>query len=172
MLNKIWKYGLPLFAAVLLDRISKILVLRHLKDGGSVTVIKGVLNFTFKMNKGAAFSLFEDIPVIPIILAALFCLAITVFVFREKDIRPSYVVLLGFIAGGGIGNLCDKLTLGYVVDFIDFRFLPFWTYIFNVADSFICVCVILLFILYASGEIKLGKEKRKNRDNKADGESS
>ena len=168
--QRILKYGLPLAAAVLLDRISKILVLGHLKND-SVTVIDGVLDFRYVENKGSAFGMFSSIPIIPIVFSLIFCAGITVFVFRAKEMRTAYVVLLGFIAGGGIGNLIDKLAFGYVVDFIDFRMFSFWRWVFNVADSFVCVCVVLFFILYVSGEIKLEKDKRRKRENKADGQS-
>ena len=166
--KRILKYGLPLAAAVLLDRISKMIVLKYLKDS-SVTVIKGVLDFRYIENKGSAFGMFSSEPLIPIIVSALFCICITVYVFRSKEIKPAFIVLLGFIAGGGIGNLIDKLTLGYVVDFIDFRLFSFWTWVFNIADSFVCVCVVILFIMYIAEEIKLGKDKRNSSGENPEG---
>ena len=167
-IKRIITYGLPLAAAVLLDRISKILVLKYLKND-AVTVIDGVLDFRYVENKGSAFGMLSSVPIIPILLSAVFCIGLTVYVLKTKEIRTAYAILFGFIAGGGIGNLIDKLAFGYVVDFIDFRMFSFWKWVFNIADSFVCVCVVLFFIMYIAEDIRLGKEKRNKEDHDADG---
>ena len=165
-LRRLITYGLPLAAAVLLDRISKILVLKYLKNG-ELTLIKGVLDLRYVENKGSAFGMFSSLPIIPMLLSAVFCIGLTVFVLKAKEIRPAYLILFGFVAGGGIGNLIDKLAFGYVVDFIDFRMFSFWKWVFNIADSFVTVCVIVFFIMYAAEDIRLGREKR-NKEYKED----
>ena len=56
--------------------------------------------------------------------------------------------------------MIDRIALGYVVDFIDVKFLPFWKWIFNVADSFVCVGAAILVLLFIIYEIKEKKEKK------------
>lgn len=92
------------------------------------------------------------------ILSTVGIAAMLVFLcFQKKDIMWNRIALC-FIIGGGIGNMIDRIRLGYVVDFIDCRFIDF--YVFNIADSFVCVgCVMYLIgIIYV--EYKNSKQKK------------
>jgi len=77
------------------------------------------------------------------------------------------------IAGGGIGNMIDRIAYGYVVDFIDCRFIDF--YVFNIADSFVCVGCFMFIIGVIVDEIRTAKKQKLNEacevESKKDGES-
>ena len=105
-----------------------------------IDVIPGVLRFTFVLNDGAAFGSLDNARWIFMILSTVAIVAILVFMFWKKPQNPLLLVALTLITGGGIGNMIDRVWLGYVVDFIDFCALPkIWMWVFNVADS--CVTV-------------------------------
>ena len=143
-----------------LDQLTKYLCVKNIELGESVTVIPGVLDFTYIRNEGAAFGSLSDSRWVFMIASVLLICAIAGYVVYDKSLKPSMVVCLSAIAGGGIGNMIDRFALGYVVDFIDVKFLPFWKWIFNVADSFVCVGAALLMVLFIIYEIKEKKEKK------------
>ena len=96
-----------------------------------------------------------------LIISAVALIGITVYMIKWRPASKLAYVAISFIVGGGIGNMIDRIWLGYVIDFIDFCAFPkIWSYVFNVADSFVCVgagLFILYMILSTIDEIK--KEK-------------
>lgn len=130
---------------VLMDRLSKIFFMNLLDLNESLVVIKNVLYFTLVHNTGIAFGLFRDcgiiFVIIPLILTGL--LIYNVYYYRHSDeLSRTYIVAFSLILGGAIGNLIDRIMLGYVVDFIDLRFWP----VFNIADSAITIgAAVILF---------------------------
>ena len=135
---------------VALDQLSKAWVVRHLPAYTPVDWIPqlaSLFSFTFVKNTGVAFGLFPQLGGIFTILSACVILAILIF---QRAIAGADVWLyggLGLVTGGALGNLIDRLTRGYVVDFIDVNFWPFrqWP-VFNVADSAIVVGVTILLL--------------------------
>lgn len=134
---------------VVLDRLTKLLVMDRLELGESVTVIPGFFDLAHVRNTGAAFgmlAMMDDAYRVPFLvastLAAIGLLAYFVKRTRQEDVLV--LIALALIIGGAIGNLHDRLTYGYVIDFIDwyvgFRHWP----AFNIADSGITVGIILL----------------------------
>ena len=145
-------------AAVILDQISKLWVLRSFELGESREVLSGILNWTYIQNKGAALGMLSEHRWVFMILSAVLIAAIMLFIVFSKDISRSLVVVLAMILGGGIGNMIDRFAYGYVIDFIDVKFLPFWKWIFNVADIFVTVGAVLLAAVYILTELKRKKE--------------
>lgn len=153
---------LPLFAiiVVILDRISKYLVVEHLKDIKSIPVIENVLNFTYVENRGMAFGALQNARWVFMIATSLIIVAIVILFIKHGGKSKLLDVSLGLILGGGIGNMIDRVFLGYVIDFIDFCAFDFWTWVFNVADSAVTVgsiifAVYLVFydkILFSEGD--------------------
>jgi len=97
-------------------------------------------------NTGIAFGFLKGHGAVPIIMTVIaFALLIfNIYYYRKNDeaLTRSYIVAFSLIFGGAIGNLIDRITLGYVVDFIDFRFWP----VFNIADSAITIgAIVILF---------------------------
>lgn len=145
-------------AAVILDQLSKLWILRAFELGESREVLSGILNWTYIQNKGAALGMLSEHRWVFMILSAVLIAAILLFIVFSKDITRPLVVVLAMILGGGIGNMIDRFAYGYVIDFIDVKFLPFWKWIFNVADIFVTVGAVLLAAVYILTELKRKKE--------------
>jgi len=108
----------------------------------SIPVIKNIFNITVIFNKGAAFGIFQG-QVLFLILITLILISIFIFfIFVEKDYRRLTLAAYGLILGGAASNFYDRIVLGYVVDYLDFRVWP----VFNLADSCICIGVGLLVL--------------------------
>ncbi len=145
---------------VVLDQLTKILCVKNIALGDSITVIPGVLDFTYIQNRGAAFGSLTGARWVFMIASVVMIVVITCYVIsNRKSLSYPTVINLSLIVGGGIGNMIDRIALGYVIDFVDVKFLPFWKWIFNVADSFVCVGAFLLVIIFIAEEIKTKKEK-------------
>ena len=131
---------LLIIATVVLDQVSKYLVVANMELGQSVDIIPGVFRFTYIHNEGAAFGSMADARWIFMILSSVAIIAILVYIFWKKPESKLLLSALILVAGGGIGNMIDRIWLGYVIDFIDFCAFPkLWMWIFNVADA--CVCI-------------------------------
>ncbi len=133
-------WSLIILGAVIVDQVSKILVLRYLADVGSVEVIPGILRFTYVENRGAAFGMLADHRWLFMIISTLAILAMLLYLWKFRPDSKLACVGISLIIGGGIGNMIDRVFLNFVVDFIDFCAFPtIWMWVFNIADS--CVCV-------------------------------
>lgn len=148
-----------------LDQVTKYWVLGHFKLGETSPIIFNFFNLTYVQNKGAAFGLLAQAnPAFRVpffIFVPLIALGSIAYVFRkipDRDVKLS--VALSLVISGAIGNLVDRLTLGYVVDFLDFHWR--WNYhfpAFNVADSAICVGVgILMLDLFTTHETSTSRK--------------
>ena len=132
----------------LLDRISKILILNILEETGRVDIyINSFLNFYLVWNKGIGFGLlsseqeyFYNVVTIVIILINLI---IIYLLFKEKGIKFHFLLV---ILGGSLGNLFDRIYFRAVPDFIDLNYNGYHWFIFNVADIFITLGIILLIL--------------------------
>ena len=125
---------------VFLDQISKYLVVIYMELGESVDIIPGVFRFTYIQNKGAAFGSMSDSRWLFMILSGIAIVAILVFIFWKKPQSKLMLSALLMICSGGIGNMIDRVRLGYVIDFLDFCAFPeLWMWVFNVADAFVVV---------------------------------
>jgi signal peptidase II len=156
-IQRISDYGTLLLLAVaifLADRVTKFWIVHHLRFGahsstsGAITVIPGFFYIAHVGNPGAAWSMFMGQSVLLGWVAVATLVAI--FVWRRALGLHQRIpqVAFGLLCGGIAGNLLDRLRLGYVVDFIDLHFGSYVYPTFNIADSGICVGVIL-YILYS-----------------------
>lgn len=149
-----WKV-IAFIAMVLADQISKYLAVEKLAPVGTYEFLPKVLNLTYAENTGAAFSMLQGKTVFLIVLPLAVCLVIGyALVFkREKYIKhPLEEWSLIMILSGALGNIIDRIFRGAVVDFFELKLFEFP--IFNVADIFITVGAVLLFvyILFFSNE--------------------
>ena len=132
---------------ILLDQVTKILALQYLAPAGSYPLWENVLHLTYVENTGAAFGMLQDHRWVFLVISTMALSGMIVYMFLNKTKHPLETTAVAFIVGGGIGNMIDRLARGFVVDFVDVKCIPYWKYIFNVADIFVCVgCG--LFILY------------------------
>ena len=156
--------------SVAADQLTKLAAVRLLKPG-SVTALPGVLDFTYVENRGAAFGILADHRWVFLVLSVAAIAAIFAYIIISKPRSRLLLISLGLIAGGGIGNMIDRVRLGYVVDFIDVTFVKF--YVFNIADSCVCVgCALLILwmILSERADRKAERVGGAASDESADGE--
>lgn len=163
LLAGIWKKeGLFIVVALLvlvLDQFTKFLVRANMYPGQSIPE-EGILRLTYVTNTGSAFGLFQNQTLL-LTIAAIIGVGFILYYYRRHS-SPSVLlnVSMGLVAGGAIGNLADRIRLGFVVDFIDFRIWgDFHWPVFNVADSSINIGIFLLvgYLLF-SREKKLPTE--------------
>ena len=133
--------------AILLDQITKLLALRYLAPLDTFPLWKDVFHLTYVENTGAAFGMLKDQRWVFLVISTVALGGMIAYIALTKAKHPLEITSVAFIVGGGIGNMIDRIGRGFVVDFVDVRCIPFWKYVFNVADIFVCVgCG--LFILY------------------------
>lgn len=134
-------------ALVAFDQLTKYLAVIHLKDKAPFVLINGVLELRYLENRGAAFSMLQNQQWFFYILTAVF-LVLAVWIIhripRERHFQP-LVWCIVVLCAGAVGNLIDRIVHKYVVDFIYFSIIDFP--IFNVADIYVTLGVILLIVL-------------------------
>lgn len=132
-----------IIALIVIDQISKYLALNNLAQVGSIPIIENVFHLTYVENRGAAFGMFQNNQMIFVIVALGASIVGLYYLYKKKlNLLGNLAIIL--IISGAIGNLIDRVRLGFVVDYFDFRFI--WEYVFNVADVFVVVGTILLCI--------------------------
>ena len=124
---------------LLLDQLSKAFISRVLELNQTIPLIKGICALTLIHNRGAAFGIFRN-QFYLFIITSIAAIVLIYFGLRDNRHNRYYVISLSLILAGAIGNLIDRLRLGYVVDFLNFYVWP----VFNVADSSITIGAILL----------------------------
>jgi signal peptidase II len=151
MLRARQPYLLLALTVVVLDQISKWLVARSLPLHDSRPLVEGLLSLSHVRNRGAAFGLLSDadLPYQGLLFAVISLLALAaIAVYSLRTPAGSRLPQLGLalVLGGAVGNLADRLRLGYVVDFIHVYWRSFQWWDFNLADSCISVGVTLLLL--------------------------
>lgn len=146
--------GAIALAVLILDQVTKMLVVNHFKGAHAADItpiIGNVIVFQYLGNSGAAFSSFAQSPLLLGFLILVACGVIGWLYWSMRSrANPWLRVAFGLVGGGAVGNLLDRIRLGYVVDFIHFQ-LPsvnFSFAVFNVADAGISVGVVLLAIIF------------------------
>lgn len=137
---------------VALDQLTKVWILSDFRVGNSIPVVPGFFNLTYIQNTGAAFGIFASaepafrIPFFTgVPLVALFAIGTVFRRLPATELRLSSA--LSLVIGGAVGNFLDRARWSHVIDFLDFHWNHLYHFpAFNVADSAICVGVILLLI--------------------------
>lgn len=132
---------------LVIDQYTKYIIDTNFLLGESSVIIEGFFNLTYVQNRGMAFGLFQGkIDVVSII--ALFAVLIILGYFIKNFKKMSVLEKMAYtmIFAGAIGNLIDRFLRGFVIDMLDFRGI--WTFIFNFADVWINIGVILIIIEY------------------------
>ncbi|CEQ27863.1 signal peptidase II [Paraclostridium sordellii] len=136
-------YILIIIGLIAIDQISKYLAVNYLANIGSIPIIKNVFHLTYVENRGAAFGMFQNNQIIFIVVAIAACVFGLYYLYK-KDLNILGKSAIILIISGALGNLIDRIRLGFVVDYFDFRVI--WDYVFNVADVFVVVGTILLCV--------------------------
>ena len=147
-------------AVVLAVQFTKALVVANIPLGGHVAFLPGLLDFTYVRNTGAAFSSFEGMQWLFALIFLVFTLGIFYEYFRKRMPFSNFERwMIAAIYAGGLGNMIDRLRLGYVVDMIETQFMEFP--VFNVADCFITCGCIALFVSLGFFNKEFWKEEKK-----------
>lgn len=144
-------YIILLIIGIIIDQVTKIWAISNLKGKDSIIVIKNWLHLNYVENSGAAFGIFQDATIIFAIITIVVCFGISYYLLKNSNNIDIYIKLpLVMIMSGAIGNLIDRLRLGYVVDFIYTPLGGIYDFpVFNFADIFVTVsAVFLIFAVY------------------------
>ena len=135
-------YFLLSAAVVAVDQLVKAWVMGNISLGGMVSFVPHVLGLTYVRNTGASFSLLSDHTWLLILLSAAASIGVTILIVRRFFPHRVGMIGLALVLGGAVGNLIDRVRLGYVVDMFETLFMNFA--IFNVADVGIVIGGILV----------------------------
>ena len=162
-------YSAIIVVGIIIDQLTKYLTVKFMNKGDSIPLIKGFLHITYTTNDGAAFGMMDDPDQRWIFLeiSTIATLLFMAYLYLGHAENMLYAVSLSMVVSGGIGNMIDRLGMGFyvnangigeVVDFIDF--CGIWNAIFNGADSFVCVGAGLLILALVIDIVKEMKEER------------
>lgn len=153
-------------AVILVDQLTKQLVVHFLDLGESVDVVPGVFRFTYIQNRGAAFGMLDEHRWIFMIISTVAIVALLIYLLKFAPQNNLFKIALALIIGGGIGNMIDRVFLGYVVDFLDFCAFPsLWKWIFNIADTSVCVGAGLVMLYLIIDIVKEAKKEKESKEN-------
>jgi len=157
------------------DQFTKYLAETKLNGHSPFVIIKGVFEFYYYRNTGAAWGIFSGGRYILIVFTCMVLIIIAFIVYRtpnEKKYLPFRCVLI-LLCAGATGNMIDRIVNGYVHDFIYFRLIDFP--IFNLSDTYVsvsmCVLIILIFFVYKDDDFKFLSIKKAKKDIGTDGEN-
>ncbi|RZJ45960.1 MAG: signal peptidase II [Brevundimonas sp.] len=140
-------YGFALFV-ILVDQLTKAWVISglELQEIGRVLVLPPIFNLTWVENRGVSFGLFGDGSARWML--SLFAVGVAGLLgwWALRADRRLLITAIGFVMGGAIGNVIDRIRFGYVVDFLDFSGTGVFPWVFNVADSAITIGIVLLVL--------------------------
>ncbi len=146
-----------ILAVCVLDQLTKLyamdaiaaangILVAELTEGCTLPLWKDVLHLTYLENSGMSFGLLSEHRWVFMLLSAVGIVALFAYLIYLKGEDRLLCFSLSLMIGGGIGNMFDRFVLGYVVDFVDFRYFTFWKWIFNLADACICIGAALMLI--------------------------
>ena len=153
-------YALFVGGIVAADQITKFLTVANIALYEDVPFLPGLLQLTYVQNTGAAFSSFEGQQWLFALIFAVFT-GMIIWEFFKNSMKFTTFEwwCIAAIYGGGLGNMIDRVRLGYVVDMIETKFMEFP--VFNVADCFICCGCVLLMVHLLIWNKELWKEEKK-----------
>lgn len=140
--------GIIILVLFLADQYTKQLAVDMLKNRPAYVLIDGVLELQYLENRGSAFGMLQNQKFFILFVGVVFMLVILFFLLKLPEKKKYNIVhiLLSVIVAGGLGNMVDRIRLDYVIDFISFVLIHYP--IFNVADCYIVVATVLLFLLF------------------------
>ena len=132
------------FLIVFFDQLTKFFIVKNFKISQSFPIFNNIFHLTFVKNTGAGFGILKGFNPF-LILISLVVIGIIFYYYKQiKENQILLQIIAAFVLGGTIGNLIDRIRLGYVIDFLDFRIWP----VFNIADSFVTIGIIGLVIYF------------------------
>ena len=142
---------------IIIDQATKYWIQSRMAYGESAPVIREVFHITYILNPGAAFGILENKTWFFIAVALILLVGVAYLYPRLPANQPIVKLGAGLLVGGAIGNLIDRVRIGYVIDFFDFRIWP----IFNVADiCIVCGVACLAYVLMLTPDLPPGAGER------------
>ncbi|MDD3839348.1 MAG: signal peptidase II [Clostridia bacterium] len=141
---------LIIFLIIIADQVSKYYVLTDLKKCNTIPIVKDVFHLTYVENRGAAFGVLQNKRWFFIVTTLIVSGIIVYYLFTLPKEKVLLKISLSLILGGAIGNLIDRIRLGFVVDFLDFRLINYP--VFNIADTAVVTGTILLALIILFGK--------------------
>lgn len=140
------------FIFLLIDQIIKFIVTSNMFFTESINIINNFFRITYLRNNGAAFSILSGNIIFLVVITIIALLLIYFFLIKNNKLKKIDILNYSLLLGGIIGNLIDRVRLGYVIDYLDFNFGSYNYPVFNFAD----ICIVLSIILIILKTIKEG----------------
>ena len=132
---------------IVLDQVSKYIIDNNFFEGDTLGVITDFFHITYVKNRGIAFGMFQGKLDIISIATVIAIIAIIYYLYKDRNKMPILEKIgFNFILAGAIGNMIDRVARGFVIDMIDFRGI--WAFVFNLADVWINIGVLLILLEY------------------------
>ena len=132
---------------IALDQVSKYVIDKNFFEGDTLGVITDFFHITYVKNRGIAFGMFQGKLDIISVATVIAIIAIIYYLYKDRNKMPILEKIgFNFILGGAIGNMIDRVARGFVIDMIDFRGI--WAFVFNLADVWINIGVLLILLEY------------------------
>ena len=131
---------------VIIDFVIKIIVDKCMNIYDTIKIIPNFFNIMYVRNTGAAFSIMENSRVLFIVIGIVAIYLIWRFFIKDKQLNNYYIVIYSMLIAGIIGNMIDRILYGYVIDYLSFNIFGYSFPVFNLADTFIVVSIIMLII--------------------------
>ena len=139
-----WLWVAVIAVSVILDQVTKLIVVKNMELYETAPFIKGIIEFRYIENRGAAWGMFSENRWIFIIISAAALIALPMLLYKYRNLHFLFGFSLSLVIGGAAGNMIDRVFAGAVVDFLNFQFIDFP--VFNVADICVTVGAALMFI--------------------------
>ena len=131
---------------ILIDFISKIIVINNLELDTGITIIPNFFSISYIRNTGAAWGIFSNGTLLLAVLSIVFLIFAFKYIYDLKSVSKLSMISYGMLIGGIIGNLIDRVFRNYVIDFLSFNIFGYHFPVFNIADCFIVVSIFLIVI--------------------------
>lgn len=149
-------------SGIAFDQVTKLLAVNFLKDKPDVSIIGNFLKLSYVENTGMAFGMLKSARWVFMTVSTLAILAMLGYLLFAKNQPRLYTVSVAIIASGGIGNMIDRVSLEYVIDFISVKGFA----VFNGADSFVCIGAGLLMLALVLDVVKECKKLKAEKEKK------
>ena len=151
-------YSAIIAVGIGLDQLTKLLAVKYLKPLSTVPIIKDILHLTYVTNDGMAFGMLDDKRWLFMSVSVIMIAVLGYLLYAGRLENKLYKISVSMIISGGIGNMIDRIALGEVIDFVDFRAIDFA--VFNFADSIVCVGAGLLVLALV---LDIARDAKKNK---------
>ena len=145
------KIGIISLVFIIIDFIVKIIINNNMNVYDSISIIPSFFSITYVRNIGAAFSIMENSRILFIIIGFIALILIYKYLIMNKVLNKYLMISYSMLIGGIIGNMIDRIIYGYVIDYLSFNIFRYSFPIFNLADTFIVVSIIMLLLCEVGG---------------------